>query len=518
MATATYIFSSTSFSSARARRPSLAARPTTRAAATANKDRQQEVVSPKRRLPLRKVPGDYGPPLVGALRDRAEFFYGPGGRDGFFASRVRAHRSTVIRLNMPPGPFVAKDPRVVALLDAASFPMLFDTDLVDKTDLFTGTFMPSTELTGGYRVLSYVDPSEPAHAPLKQLLFHLLSHRRQHVVPTFREVYGDLFGRVENELARAGKADFGGFNDAAAFAFLCRALLGRDPADSALQGDGPGLVLKWVLFQLSPLLSLGLPRLVEDSLLHSFRLPPAFVKKDYDRLAAFFRDAAKAVIDEGERLGVAREEAVHNVVFAMCFNSFGGMKILFPALVKWLGRAGAKTHGMLATEVRDAVRSHGAGGVTMRALAEMPLVKSAVYEALRIEPPVPMQYGRAKRDMVVESHDYGYEVREGEMLFGYQPMATRDPRVFARADEYVPDRFLGEDGDRLLRHVVWSNGPETAAPTLHDKQCAGKDFVVLIARLLVAEIFLRYDSFDVQVGTSALGSSVTITSLKKATF
>jgi hydroperoxide dehydratase len=201
----------------------------------------------------------------------------------------------------------------------------------------------------------------------------------------------------------------------------------------------------------------------------------------------------------------------------MCFNSFGGMKILFPSLVKWLGRAGGRTHGRLATEVRNAVRENG-GEVTMKALAEMPLVKSAVYEALRIEPPVAMQYGRAKRDMVVESHDYGYEVREGEMLFGYQPMATKDARVFSRPEEYLPDRFLGKDGARLLRHVVWSNGPETASPTLQDKQCAGKDFVVLIARLLVAELFLRYDSFDVEVGSSPLGSSVTITSLKKATF
>lgn len=501
-----------------AARPSLR-RQTTRAAATVTDQQQQgEVLSPKRRLPLRKVPGDYGPPLLGALRDRAEFFYGPGGRDGFFTSRVRAHRSTVLRLNMPPGPFIARDPRVVALLDAASFPVLFDATLVDKTDLFTGTFMPSTDLTGGHRVLSYVDPAEPAHAPLKQLLFHLLAHRRQHVIPTFREVYGDLLGVMEGELARAGKADFGQHNDAAAFAFLCRALLGRDPASTALGADGPKLVLKWIVFQLGPLLSLGLPRLLEDALVHSFRLPPALVRKDYDRIAAFFRDAARPVIDEGERLGIAREEALHNIVFAMCFNSYGGIKILFPTLVKWLGRAGARTHGRLATEVRNAVQAHGGGEVTMRALAEMPLVKSAVYEALRIEPPVPMQYGRAKRDMVVESHDYGYEVREGELLFGYQPMATKDPRVFARAEEYVPDRFLGEDGARLLRHVVWSNGPETSVPTLHDKQCAGKDFVVLIARLLVAEIFLRYDSFDVQVGSSALGSSVTITSLKKATF
>uniref|UniRef100_A0A0D9VZG4 hydroperoxide dehydratase n=1 Tax=Leersia perrieri TaxID=77586 RepID=A0A0D9VZG4_9ORYZ len=478
---------------------------------------RQEVVSPKRRLPLRKVPGDYGPPVVGAIRDRYEYFYGAGGRDAFFASRVRAHRSTVVRLNMPPGPFVARDPRVVALLDAASFPVLFDTSLVDKTDLFTGTFMPSTDLTGGYRVLSYLDPSEPNHAPLKSLLFFLLSHRRQHVIPSFREVYGDLFGLMENDLARVGKADFGAHNDAAAFGFLCRGLLGSDPTKSSLGRDGPKLITKWVLFQLSPLLSLGLPTLVEDTLLHSLRLPPALVRKDYDRLAEFFRDAASRVLDEADRLGVSREEAVHNVLFALCFNSFGGMKILFPTLVKWLGRAGARVHGRLATEVRAAVRENG-GEVSMKALAEMPLVKSAVYEALRIEPPVAMQYGRAKRDMVVESHDYGYEVREGEMLFGYQPMATKDPRVFARPEEYVPDRFLGEEGARLLRHVVWSNGPETAAPTLHDKQCAGKDFVVLVARLLLVELFLRYDSFDVEVGSSALGSSVTVTSLKKATF
>ena len=38
-------------------------------------------------------------------------------------------------------------------------------------------------------------------------------------------------------------------------------------------------------------------------------------------------------------------------------------------------------------EVRAAVRANG-GEVTIQALAEMPLVKSAVYEALRIEPPV----------------------------------------------------------------------------------------------------------------------------------
>ncbi|CAL9090237.1 unnamed protein product [Musa textilis] len=291
-----------------------------------------------------------------------------------------------------------------------------------------------------------------------------------------------------------------------------------DPKDTELGLDGPGLITKWVLFQLGPLLTLGLPSYLEDLFLHSFRLPAALIRGDYDRLVAFFRESAGPVLDEAERMGISRDEAVHNILFATCFNTFGGMKILFPGLVKWVGRAGAQLHGRLAQEVRAAVLDVGGGEVTMRAIEAMPLTASAAYEALRIEPPVPMQYGRAKRDMVVTSHDAAFEVRAGEMLFGYQPFATKDARVFDRPQEFVADRFVGAEGASLLRYVVWSNGPETESPSTENKQCAGKDFVVLMARLLLVELFLRYDSFEVEVGASALGSSVKLTSLKKATF
>lgn len=154
----------------------------------------------------------------------------------------------------------------------------------------------------------------------------------------------------------------------------------------------------------------------------------------------------------------------------------------------------------------------------MRAIEQMPLVKSVVYEALRIDPPVAFQYGRAKRDLVVESHDAAFEVKKGEMLFGFQPYATRDPRIFDRAEEFVADRFVGEEGMGLLKHVLWSNGPETGNPTVDNKQCAGKDFVVMVSRLLVVELFRRYDSFEIEVGSSALGSSISLTSLKRASF
>lgn len=464
----------------------------------------------------RKIPGNYGLPLIGPLKDRLDYFYNQG-RDEFFKSRAQKYQSTVFRTNMPPGPFISPNPNVIVLLDGKSFPVLFDVTKVEKRDLFTGTYMPSTELTGGYRVLSYLDPSEPKHGKLKQLMFFILKSRRDFVIPEFQACYGELFETLEAELSTKGKAKFGEPSEQAAFNFLARSLYGSNPVNTKLGSDGPKLIAKWVLFQLGPLLSLGLPKLIEEILVHTFPLPPALVKRDYHRLYDFFYGSANSIFEEAEKLGISKDEACHNLIFATCFNSFGGMRIFFPNMMKWLGRAGIKLHMKLAEEIRSALRESG-GEVTMRAMENMPLMKSVVYESLRIDPPVPLQYGRAKKDITVESHDSVFEVKEGELLFGFQPFATRDPKIFDKADEFVPDRFVGEEGERLLRHVLWSNGPENESPTEGNKQCAGKDFVVLVSRLVVVEIFRRYDSFEIEVGRSPLGVSITLTSLKRASF
>ncbi|RVX14980.1 Allene oxide synthase 1, chloroplastic [Vitis vinifera] len=385
-----------------------------------------------------------------------------------------------------------------------------------KKDVFTGTFMPSTEFTGGFRVLSYLDPSEPDHTKLKRLLFFLLQSSRDRIIPEFHSCFSELSETLESELAAKGKASFADPNDQASFNFLARALYGTKPADTKLGTDGPGLITTWVVFQLSPILTLGLPKFIEEPLIHTFPLPAFLAKSSYQKLYDFFYDASTHVLDEGEKMGISREEACHNLLFATCFNSFGGMKIIFPTILKWVGRGGVKLHTQLAQEIRSVVKSNG-GKVTMASMEQMPLMKSTVYEAFRIEPPVALQYGKAKQDLVIESHDSVFEVKEGEMLFGYQPFATKDPKIFERSEEFVPDRFVGE-GEKLLKHVLWSNGPETENPTLGNKQCAGKDFVVLAARLFVVELFLRYDSFDIEVGTSLLGSAINLTSLKRASF
>ncbi|MBA0867650.1 hypothetical protein Goshw_002427 [Gossypium schwendimanii] len=468
------------------------------------------------KLPVKKIPGDYGLPFIGPIKDRLDYFYNQG-RDKFFKSKIQKYQSTVIRTNMPPGPFIASNPKVIALLDGKSFPILFDVSKVEKKNLFTGTYMPSTNLTGGYRILSYLDPSEPKHTKLKQLLFFLLKSSSNRVFSEFEACYTELFKTVENELNEKGESSFEKPNEQAAFNFLGRAYFGSNPVDTKLGTDGPSLIAKWVLFQLAPVLSLGLPKYIEDLLIHTFPLPSFLVKKDYKRLYDFFYESAGSVLDEAEKMGISREEACHNLLFATCFNTFGGMKIFFPNILKWIGNAGPDLQRSLAKEIRSVIKSNG-GELSLGAMEQMPLMKSVVYEAFRIEPPVPAQYAKAKVDLLIESHDAVFEVKKGEMLFGYQPFATKDPVIFERAEEFVPERFMGVEGEKLLKHVFWSNGPETEHPTVENKQCAGKEFVVLISRLFVVELFRRYDTFEIEVGTSTLGAAITIKSLNKASF
>ncbi|RZC45306.1 hypothetical protein C5167_038253 [Papaver somniferum] len=84
-------------------------------------------------------------------------------------------------------------------------------------------------------------------------------------------------------------------------------------------------------------------------------------------------------------------------------------------------------------------------------MEEMPLVKSVIYEVMRIDPAVPYQYAKAKKDLVIESHESSFEVKQGEILFGYQPIVTKDPKVFERAEEFVADKFVGAEGEKLFK-------------------------------------------------------------------
>lgn len=263
---------------------------------------------PPTKLPIRTIPGSYGIPFFSPIKDRLDFYYNQG-PDKFFQSRIDKYGSTVFRVNAPPGPFMARNPHVVVVLDAKSFPVLFDVSKVEKRDVFTGTYIPSTALTGSYRVCAYLDPSEPNHAKLKQFLLNLLASRKAHVIPEFRAAYSDLFDAMEGQLAKAGKSEFNNLNDAFAFEFLGRAYFGVSPSATSLRTSGPSRTTRWLFLQLCPLMTLGLPSILEDLLLHTFPVPPFFVKGDYKELYKYFSAAATAALANAEKLGLSRKPA-----------------------------------------------------------------------------------------------------------------------------------------------------------------------------------------------------------------
>ncbi|TQD94576.1 hypothetical protein C1H46_019821 [Malus baccata] len=63
--------------------------------------------------------------------------------------------------------------------------VLFDFSKVENNDIFTGTYLPSLELTDDYRILSYLDPSELKHDKLKRVIFYLLKSSCDSILPEF---------------------------------------------------------------------------------------------------------------------------------------------------------------------------------------------------------------------------------------------------------------------------------------------------------------------------------------------
>ncbi|WCJ33827.1 allene oxide synthase [Euphorbia peplus] len=471
------------------------------------------------KLPLKPIPGTYGFPFFGAIKDRLDYFYNQG-KDEFFKTRVQQYNSTIIRTNMPPGPFISGNPKVIALLDSVSFPILFDTSKVEKRNVLDGTYLPSLSFTGGYRVCAYLDPSEPNHKSLKSFFLAVLASKHNTFIPLFRNCLSQLFISLEDEISASKKASFSSLSDSMAFDFVFNLLCDKNPSDTQLGTKGASIVDTWLLLQLVPLASLGLPKLLkylDDFLVHTVKLPFLLVKSDYNKLYNAVYENCGGLLDEAEKTyGIKRDEACHNLVFLAGFNAYGGMKVFFPTLIKYIALAGEKLHSELANEIRTIVNEEN--GITFQSLDKMTLTKSVVYEALRIEPPVPYQYATAKEDMIINSHDASYEIKKGEMLFGYQPFATNDPRVFDNPTEFVSRRFVGKEGEKLLKYVYWSNDRETTDPTVENKQCPAKDLVVLLSRVMLAELFLRYDTFTAEIGKAVgLAPSVTFTSLTKST-
>ncbi|XP_076929637.1 fatty acid hydroperoxide lyase, chloroplastic-like [Bidens hawaiensis] len=453
---------------------------------------------PTSSLPVRPIPGGYGLPLLGPLADRLDYAWFQG-TETFFKKRSERHSSTVFRTNVPPSfPFFLVNPNVIAVLDVKSFAHMFDMDLVDKRNVLVGDWMPSTKFTGDRRVCAYLDPSEPQHEQIKAFAIDTLKQSSSVWIPTLTTLLDAMWDSIEPQLS-AGPVSYIIPLQKFIFAFSSLTIAGADPANSPdIAENGYIRMDRWLAVQLLPSIPINALQPLVEIFLHSFAYPFFLVSGDYNKLYEFIETEGKEVISRAEtEFKLSKDDAIHNLLFILGFNAFGGFSIFFLSLLNALGTD--KTG--IQEKLRKEVREKSGSGLSFRFVQELDLVQSFVYETLRLNPPVPQQYGRARKDFDLSSHDAVFKVKKGELLCGFQALVMKDPKVFDDPETFIADRFTGEKGKELLSYLFWSNGPQSGTPTVSNKQCAGKDFVTLTATLFLAHLFLRYDSVTID-GTS----------------
>ncbi|GKV51262.1 hypothetical protein SLEP1_g57930 [Rubroshorea leprosula] len=458
-------------------------------------------------LPLRTIPGSYGWPLLGPISDRLDYFWFQG-PETFFRKRMEKHKSSVFRTNVPPTfPFfTGVNPNVIAVLDCKSFAHLFDMEIVEKKDVLVGDFMPSIKFTGGVRVCAYLDTSEPQHGQIKNLALDVLKRSSKVWVSELLSNLSNFFDTIDTKVSDTGSASYIVSLQQCVFNFLTKSLIGADPAlEPDIAQSGYAMLDRWLALQLLPTVKIGVLQPLEEIFLHSFPYPFALVSGDYNKLYKFIEQNGREVLERGEKeFGLTASDTIHNLLFVLGFNAFGGFSVFLPTLI---GVIAADKTG-LQSRLRKEVKEKCGPGLDFESVKNLELVKSVVYETLRVNPPVPLQYARARKDFRLSSHDSAYEIKKGELLCGYQTLAMRDGQVFDEPESFKPDRFTGEEGRKLLDYLYWSNGPQTETPTESNKQCAGKDYVTLTGCLVVASMFQRYECIT--------GDSSSITAVVKA--
>ncbi|PRQ52730.1 putative cytochrome P450 [Rosa chinensis] len=460
---------------------------------------------PPTSLPVRTIPGAYGLPLLGPISDRLDYFWFQG-PETFFKKRTDKYKSTVFRTNVPPSfpLFLGVNPNVVAVLDCKSFSYLFDMDVVEKKNCLVGDFMPSVKFTGDLRTCAYLDTSEPQHAQIKSFAMDILKQSSKIWVTELTANLSTFWDTIDADVAKDGKASYLIPLQKSFFNFLTKCLVGADASNSPkIAESGYAMLDRWLALQLLPTVKIGVLQPLEEIFLHSFAYPSFLVSGDYKKVYQFIEEYGKEVVNRGQtEFGLSKEEAIHNLLFVLGFNAFGGFSVFLPSLVSAIA---SDTTGLQQRLVKE-VRENAGSTLSFESVKDLQLVQSVVYETLRLNPPVPLQFARARKDFQLSSHDSAFEIKKGELLCGFQTQVMRDGKIFDDPETFKPDRFL--ENKELQNYLYWSNGPQTGSPSASNKQCPGKDTVTLTACLFVAYTFQRYDSIT--------GTSSSITAVEKA--
>ncbi|KAH7320881.1 cytochrome P450 [Stachybotrys elegans] len=144
----------------------------------------------------------------------------------------------------------------------------------------------------------------------------------------------------------------------------------------------------------------------------------------------------------------------------------------------------------LKTELEDVMPDRYAPPPTASVLDGLPFLNAVIQETIRMYPGATHRQDRVApdEDLVYESPDgkRRYVLPAGTTIGMAAPLVNRNPLVYDRPDEFLPDRYLENPG--LRRHqIAFSKG---------GRQCLGMSLAYQELQTFAAGIFRRYELYD----------------------
>lgn len=135
--------------------------------------------------------------------------------------------------------------------------------------------------------------------------------------------------------------------------------------------------------------------------------------------------------------------------------------------------------------------------VTEDHLEELRYLRCVIKETLRLRTPLPLL---VPRETTVDTELLGYHVPAGTRVIVNAWAIARDPATWERADEFVPERFAGDDltADYLMPGQDFRSVPFGAGR----RGCPGVGFSVPTMELALASLLYHFD-WELPAGAAA---------------
>ena len=135
--------------------------------------------------------------------------------------------------------------------------------------------------------------------------------------------------------------------------------------------------------------------------------------------------------------------------------------------------------------------------LTVESLRHLATTRAVLEETLRLYPPAWLITRRAVAEDIVDGH----RIPQGALVAISPWLVHRHPDVWAAAETFDPQRFLGVAEPNRPAYLPFGTGP---------RQCIGRDFALVEATLMLAYVLRRFDLRPIPGRTQGAVASVTL--------